>query len=119
MPQRIQTVSSGLNEMSSLNSRMPELSLVIGALILTAEVPIIGPPKMILPISAGLPCTLLMRNDAGVPMRTIKLEGVSAASPLTVTTRSNNGLFFLNRLVNGIDRADILDDAADIGRQFS
>ena len=41
----------------------------------------------------------------------------------SVAADGNNALkqrlVFLNRLVNGIDRADILDDAADIGRQFS
>ena len=41
----------------------------------------------------------------------------------SVAADGNNALkqrlVFLNSLVNGIDSADILDDAADIGRQFS
>ena len=50
----MQAVVSGIAALSSRKSKMPEVVLVIGAFKLVAAVPIIGPPKIILPMMSIL-----------------------------------------------------------------
>ena len=51
-------------------------------------------PPITLPVSSGRPPQASINCFIGVPIRARKLEGFATDFPVTVITRSNNGLFF-------------------------
>ena len=58
------------------------------------DLPIIGPPLMMLDVFSGSPPAASMRAIDDVPILTKKLEGSFTDLPVTVTTLEMSGLFF-------------------------
>lgn len=73
---------------------MPEHPFVTGEARLTIARPIIGPPLMTLPASAGSPPAASISASTGVPIRVSRFLGSRTPLPVIVTTRSINGLCF-------------------------
>ena len=73
---------------------MPEQPFVTGESRFTIARPIIGPPLITLPASAGSPPAASSNAEIGVPMRVSRFFGSFTPLPVTVTTRSMSGLFF-------------------------
>ena len=61
--QRMQAEFLGLSASLVLNSKIPEVSLVIGASILTADNPIMAPPKITLLIFEGCFVTFFIKKE--------------------------------------------------------
>ena len=69
-PHLIHAVYCGFCASKSFKSKTPDVSLVIGASLLTAAVPIMAPPKIIFPIREVSEHERLIKNEAGVPTLT-------------------------------------------------
>ena len=73
---------------------MPEQPFVTGESRFTIARPIIGPPLMTLPASAGSPPAASISAETGVPMRVSRFFGSRSPFPVMVTTRWMSGIPF-------------------------
>ena len=75
-----------------MNAKKHENVLTAGTSVVNIAIPIIGPPEMIFSGCVLNPPAASISSCTFVPVRTLKLLGFLIASPVTVTTRSYNGL---------------------------
>ena len=74
--------------------KMPEVPLMTGNSLTDTDLPIIGPPLMMLVMFSGSPPAASMSSVEEVPILTNKLHGFLTDLPVTVTTLEMSGLFF-------------------------
>ena len=78
----------------SVMSKIPDVPLMTGKSLTETDLPIIGPPLMMLVVFSGSPPAASMSTVDGVPILTRKLDGFLTDLPVTVTTLETSGLFF-------------------------
>ena len=75
-------------------SKIPDVPLMTGKSFTETDLPIIGPPLMMLVVFSGSPPAASMSCVEGVPILTMKFDGLATDLPVTVTTLEMSGLFF-------------------------
>ena len=95
LAQRMQGSGSARRASLSFMMSRPLEPFVMGMSKEMRALPIMGPPPIILPVSAGRPPHSSMSWEKGVPRRASRLEGFFTLLPVTVMMREMRGLFFI------------------------
>ena len=89
LPQRKQLPTCRGCASLSVIIKMPDVPLITGNSLMDTDLPIIGPPLMMLVMFSGSPPAASISSVDDVPILTKKLDGFLTDLPVTVTTLDN------------------------------